>query len=52
MHGGGAGSGARVGNKNALKHGHYTATAIARRRELTEMIRISRSILAELEERR
>lgn len=27
MHGGAAGSGAPLGNKNALKHGRYTAEA-------------------------
>jgi hypothetical protein len=29
MHGGAPGSGAPLGNQNALKHGHYTAQAIA-----------------------
>jgi hypothetical protein len=52
MHGGAAGSGAQAGNKNALKHGHYTAEAIARRRELSELIRVSRATVAELEKRR
>jgi uncharacterized protein YjcR len=49
MHGGAAGSGAPVGNKNAFRHGHYSAEAIARRRELSELIRIARDTLAELE---
>jgi uncharacterized protein YjcR len=52
MHGGASGSGAPTGNKNALRHGHYTAEAIARRRELSELIRMTRDTLAELEERR
>jgi hypothetical protein len=52
MHGGAAGSGASVGNKNAFRHGHYTAEAIARRREPSELIRMARDTLAELEERR
>jgi glucans biosynthesis protein len=51
MHGGAAGSGAPIGNKDALRHGRYTADAIARRRELSELIRMSRAILAEIEER-
>jgi hypothetical protein len=29
MHGGAPGSGAPLGNKNALKHGHYTRKALA-----------------------
>jgi hypothetical protein len=36
MHGGAAGSGAPTGNQNALRHGHYSAEAIARRRDLSE----------------
>jgi hypothetical protein len=39
MHGGASGSGATIGNKNALRHGHYPAEAIARRPELAELIR-------------
>ena len=34
MHGGAVGSGAPVGNKNALRHGRYTTEATARRRQL------------------
>jgi hypothetical protein len=50
MHGGAAGSGAPLGNKNAFRHGHYySAEAIARRRELSELIRLARDTLAELE---
>jgi glucans biosynthesis protein len=49
MHGGASGSSAPIGNKNALRHGHYTAEAIARRRELSELIRMARDTLAELE---
>ena len=51
MHGGAAGSGAPIGNTNALRHGHYIAEAIARRRGLAELIRRSRSTLAELDKR-
>ena len=39
MHGGAPGSGAPRGNRNALKHGRYSATAIARRRYLRTLIR-------------
>ena len=52
MHGGVASSGAPTGNTNALKHGRYTAEAIARRRQLSELIRMARVTLAELKERR
>jgi hypothetical protein len=51
MHGGAPGSGAPIGNKNALRHGHYTAEAIARRRGLDELIKRSRAALAELDKR-
>ncbi len=40
MHGG-MSPGAPKGNKNALKHGRYTAEAIARRREVAELIRVA-----------
>jgi hypothetical protein len=39
---------APMGNKNALRHGHYSAEVIAQRRELAELIRQSRATLAEL----
>ena len=52
MHGGAAGSGAPIGNTNALRHGHYTAEAIARRRQLSELIKMARTTLAKIEERR
>jgi hypothetical protein len=38
MHGGKA-PGAGKGNSNALKHGRYTAEAIAERRELMALLR-------------
>jgi glucans biosynthesis protein len=37
-HGGAPGSGAPVGNRNALRHGAYSAAAIARRRALRELL--------------
>jgi uncharacterized protein YjcR len=48
MHGGAPGSGAPRGNKNALKHGRYSAKAIARRRYLHHLISESRRISAEV----
>ena len=44
MHGG-TSPGAPKGNKNALKHGRYTAEAIARRREIAELIRTARELI-------
>jgi uncharacterized protein YjcR len=38
MHGG-LSPGAPKGNKNALKHGLYTAEAIARRRQISQLVR-------------
>jgi hypothetical protein len=49
MHGGAFGSGAPIGNKNALRHGYYSAEAITRRRQLSKLIRIARDTLAELD---
>ncbi|HLO78344.1 MAG TPA: HGGxSTG domain-containing protein [Magnetospirillum sp.] len=48
MHGGADGSGAPAGNRNALKHGHYTAKAIEERRALVAFIRECRDNLATL----
>jgi hypothetical protein len=39
MHGGAKGSGARVGNHNALKHGRYSQEAIEFRRCMRELLR-------------
>ena len=49
MHGGAPGSGAPPGNKNAQKHGFYTREAIARRRQLGELMRQSRKLLLKIE---
>ena len=43
MHGGGS-PGAPRGNKNALKHGRYTANGIAGRRHLSALIRMMKSL--------
>jgi hypothetical protein len=44
MHGGPS-TGAPKGNRNAWKHGHYSAAAIARRRAIGELLRISRQVI-------
>ena len=41
MHGG-ASTGAPRGNKNAFKHGRYSAEALARRRSISLLIRAAR----------
>jgi len=43
MHGGSS-PGAPKANENAYKHGRYTAQAIARRREISFLIRTARQI--------
>ena len=49
MHGGAKGSGAPKGNRNAVKHGLYTAEAIEERRRLRELMRGARELLQEIE---
>jgi hypothetical protein len=51
MHGGAEGSGAPLGNKNAFRHGHYAAEAIADRRALAELIRLTRASLVDVGKR-
>ena len=48
MHGGAKGSGAPVGNQNAMKHGAFTRNAIQRRSEMRELFRQARKLLKEL----
>jgi glucans biosynthesis protein len=43
MHG--AGGGAPLGNKNALRHGRYTADAVAARQAIRALLRDSRELL-------
>lgn len=50
MHGGALGSGAPRGNSNALKHGLYTADAIAERAPHVEAIKEAKALLAALRE--
>ncbi|MEO1473907.1 MAG: hypothetical protein AAFS03_08200 [Pseudomonadota bacterium] len=47
MHGGKS-PGAHTGNDNARKHGHYTADAIAERRELAALLRVMRGLVEEV----
>lgn len=45
MHGGAAGSGAPVGNQNALKSGFYTKKAIAQRHAIRQLLRDAKETL-------
>ena len=45
MHGGAPGSGAPLGNRNALRHGRYTAKAIAARQAIRALLRESRELV-------
>jgi hypothetical protein len=49
MHGGAAGSGAPVGNQNALKSGRYTREATAQRRANRELLREENKTLSRYE---
>ena len=49
MHGGAGGSGAPIGNQNALKHGMYTKAALEERRALRRLIREMEERLQEIE---
>ena len=48
MHGGARGSGAPIGNRNALKHGNYTREKLEIRRELAQLMRDARETLREI----
>jgi hypothetical protein len=45
MHGGAEGIGGQPGNRNAFRHGRYTAEAIAQRREVAVLLRACRDQL-------
>jgi uncharacterized protein YjcR len=47
MHG--AGGGAPKGNKNALKHGDFSAESIALKREIQALARIARETMGAIE---
>jgi hypothetical protein len=46
FHGGADGSGGQPSNRNALRHGRYTAEAIAQRREVAALIQACRNQLS------
>ncbi len=48
MHGGAKGSGAPLGNQNALKHGLYKKEAIEERRKLSRLLKTTREFLDEI----
>ena len=48
MHGGAPGSGAPIGNKNALKHGRFTREAKVNRRRVQASLRQSRQLLSDI----
>jgi hypothetical protein len=45
MHGGADGIGGQPGNRNAFRHGRYTAEAVARRRAVAALLRACREQL-------
>jgi hypothetical protein len=45
MHGGAKGSGAKAGNRNALKHGRYTRELLEFRRMVRELAREARELV-------
>ena len=47
MHG--AGGGAPRGNRNALKHGEFTAETLALKREIAALARMARETMAAIE---
>src|ERR1700693_5254833 len=49
IHGGAPGSGAPLGNKNALKQGLYTREALAEHRRLQALLRQSRRLVQDIE---
>ncbi|WP_412070782.1 HGGxSTG domain-containing protein [Qipengyuania gaetbuli] len=49
MHGGAKGSGARAGNRNALKDGFFTREAIMERRNLNGLLREISSTIRDLD---
>ena len=51
MHGGARGTGAPVGNTNALKHGMYTKAALEERRAIRSNTREMQESLQEIEDR-
>jgi uncharacterized protein YjcR len=50
MHGGAPGSGAPLGNQNALKHGQFTRQALEERRRVQDLVRQSRMLLKQMKD--
>ena len=48
MHGGAWGSGAPLGNSNAVKHGHFTGENIAERKQISALLRETQAFLLTL----
>ena len=48
MHGGAKGSGAPIGNGNALKHGMYTGRAKDLNREIRELLKESKKLIEKM----
>jgi hypothetical protein len=48
MHGGAPGSGAPIGNKNALKNGLYTRDKIAQRKHICEFVQQARKLMLQI----
>jgi hypothetical protein len=48
MHGGALGSGAPLGNKNAMKHGMYTREALAQLKLVRELFRQSGELIGKM----
>mgnify|MGYP003331202489 CR=1 FL=1 len=48
MHGGAKGSGAQKGNRNAFKHGKYSAEYLAQRKYRKELLRDARILLGRI----
>ena len=48
MHGGAPGSGAPIGNRNAVKSGFYTREAIAERKRMRAFLKEARKLLDEV----
>jgi hypothetical protein len=49
MHGGALGSGGQSGNRNALKHGRYTAETMALQRHVRGLLRAARELTQAVE---
>jgi hypothetical protein len=45
MHGGARGSGAPIGNRNALRHGRYSSQTIKERREIRALLCACRELI-------